>query len=356
MCDISLEKGICLFDGRKVIAPDAMPPGVMARYTFDAKFLIDVSGNNNHGPHPIATSGPGRMGTGSSAAFQESTDYLLVPHSPTLLPRSELSVSMWVYIRDDISQSRPRREDVDSRGTATTTTAVLHPLVSKGTPADRRNLYFALSIDGASGKVVFNAVDQEVRSHAVLRGRQWYHVAGVVGPTAMLLYVNGVLDTRLEAKVSLAGALGEGSPLYIGGAPNVTVPHPLSLLIDDVTLYGRSLPTHEIEADSFPSLGPVAPSYVRLGCPLEAKCLVTDANKSCTNIVGPTHYHVCKQAELFAGGLAAAFNLGWIDMDTKIWKWEDANGVSLLPPSNYEIKTNELRGVALCCKGMVVAQ
>ncbi len=53
---------ICLFEGRKVLLPDAAPKGMIAHWNFDGDHVVDSSGNRNHAKDPIP-SGPGLSGT-----------------------------------------------------------------------------------------------------------------------------------------------------------------------------------------------------------------------------------------------------------------------------------------------------
>ena len=46
-CDVESDYGICLNQGRKVIAPNAPIPRLIAHYTFDDK-CIDSTPNQNH--------------------------------------------------------------------------------------------------------------------------------------------------------------------------------------------------------------------------------------------------------------------------------------------------------------------
>ena len=61
-CDVVADGAICLFEGRKVLLPDAAPKGMIAHWNFDGDHVVDSSGNRNHAKDPIP-SGPGLSGT-----------------------------------------------------------------------------------------------------------------------------------------------------------------------------------------------------------------------------------------------------------------------------------------------------
>ena len=52
-CDMVVNGAICLFNGRKVLLPDAVPKDMVAHWTFDEMKVVDSSGSRNHARNPI---------------------------------------------------------------------------------------------------------------------------------------------------------------------------------------------------------------------------------------------------------------------------------------------------------------
>ncbi|GAB5372045.1 hypothetical protein AAMO2058_001631900 [Amorphochlora amoebiformis] len=333
MCDMTLERGLCLYGGSTLVVPEANPPALRARYTFEKSAPIDTSGNANHGLAAPAV-GPGRLGVGRSGSFGGKG--FVVPHSTTLEAGLEISLSFWVFVREQIS--KPSSDTPDD---------LRLPLIVKGdgqSPA-----LYSVSLNRTSGSIIFDtSAGMPVSSFARVRPRKWYHIAVTLSDTNVRLYVNGVMDNTKQIPKNLAGAANSG-PLTIGGAAaGADTKSPTPLLIDDVSIYSRVLDAAEIEAGSFPALGPIEPGFLRLGCPLSNPCGVTTAVEKCGN-----SFHVCKQLELLAGGYQAATSLGWMSHDTTVWTWED----SLPTKSNTDTTAAPGSGnkVAICCQGFVSA-
>ena len=91
-----------MFEGRKVLLPDATPKGLVAHYTFDEIKVLDSSGNSNHAKYAIPA-GPGVGGKGASAMFN-GFDSVEVPHSPSF-DSKVFSVSFWMYLYKDPAAS-----------------------------------------------------------------------------------------------------------------------------------------------------------------------------------------------------------------------------------------------------------
>ncbi len=122
------------------------------------------------------------------------------------------------------------------------------------------------------------------------------------------LFLHGVLDSNEN---SGGGVQEPPSPVYVGRVPWADPKCRIPFFIDDLRIYARALTRPEIEAESFPSLGAVEPSFAHLGC---LSCGYGDAVGSCRS-----NYHLCSQTELNAGGYAVARAMGWGDAATQIW-------------------------------------
>ncbi|KAL3914465.1 MAG: hypothetical protein SGPRY_007616, partial [Prymnesium sp.] len=99
-CDVSVPGPICIDGGRKVLASDAAPRGLIARFTFDDAHGLDNSGKHNHAIKPPSF-GPGVGGQGHAARFAGS-DFLEIRNHPAYSDaRDTFSMEMWMYLRQD---------------------------------------------------------------------------------------------------------------------------------------------------------------------------------------------------------------------------------------------------------------
>jgi hypothetical protein len=312
-CDISAKRGICLFDGQKVIVPDAGPKGLIGRYSFDDNPAIDNSRFGNHGAQRIE-SAPGRGGAGSSASFNgDEKKFVEIPTSKSLATLSEFSLSFWIYFPETLDPHLPKD----------------CPIIAKGVNNDRK--LFSFSVDASTRTLTFNSLRAggKVSSRGRIGPHRWTHVAAVRSAKSLSLFLHGVLD---QTEQSSGGLQEPESPVYIGHVPwsdkNCRVP----FYIDDLRIYSRALSRAEIEAESFPSLGAIEPSFSHLGC---LSCGYGDAVGSCRS-----GYHLCSQIELNAGAYQVARAMGWGDSQTHIW----ANIGNSNPPPGVRL--------AMCCGGL----
>merc|ERR1719321_2519012 len=80
-CEFDVQGRICLNGGQQVLAPPAVPSGLVGHWTFDNAAAFDASGSGNDGVGPVQA-GPPARGVGSSGVFEGN--FVLVPHSPAL--------------------------------------------------------------------------------------------------------------------------------------------------------------------------------------------------------------------------------------------------------------------------------
>jgi len=309
-CDINAKKGLCVFDGQKVIVPDATIRGLIARYSFDDGHAVDSSRFGNHGAKKTVA-GPGRGGAGNSAFF-DGRKRVQIPHSKSLAGLNEFSLSFWIYFPETLDPKMPRN----------------CPIMGKGTTNDAK--LFAITVDAQARSLSFESLANggKVTSRARLGPHRWTHVTAVRSSRSLSLYLHGVLDNTESAK----GGLQEpSSPLYLGRPPWSDANCHVPVMIDDMRIYNRVLHRAEIEAESFPSLGAIEPSFAHLGC---LQCSYGEAMGSCRN-----GYHLCSRTELNAGGYQVARAMGWGNSQTQIWVNNGKN-----PPSGVRL--------AVCCGGL----
>jgi len=289
-CDITAAKGICLFGGQKVIVPDAGPPGLIGHYTFDDNHCMDSSRFGNHGAHKIAVA-PGRGGTGSSASF-DGSKRVQIPQSKSLAGLNEFSISFWIYFPDTLDPKLPKD----------------CPIIAKGL-GDNRKL-FSISVDASGRALAFNSLAKggRVSSRGRVGPRRWTHVTMIRSSRTLSLFLHGILD---HTEQSSGGVQEPTSPIWIGKIPWADKKCRIPFYIDDLRIYDRVLNRNEIEAESFPSLGGIEPSFAHVGC---LSCGYGDAIGSCRS-----GYHLCSQTELNAGAYQVARAMGWGDAQTQIW-------------------------------------
>jgi len=309
-CDLNAKKGICVFDGQKVIVPDATLSGLIGRYTFDDNHAVDSSRFGNHGAKKTVA-GPGRGGAGSSASF-DGRKRLQIPHSKSLEALNEFSLSFWLYFPEPLDPKMPRS----------------CPIMAKGTKADQK--LFAISVDAQARSLTFESLANggKVTSRARIGPHRWTHVTAIRSSRSLSLFLHGVLD---NTEGSRGGLQEPKSPVYVGRVPWSDKKCHVPFLIDDLRIYNRVLHRAEIEAESFPSLGAIEPSFAHLGC---LSCSYGEAVGSCRN-----GYHLCSQTELNAGGYQVARAMGWGNEQTQIWVNSGNN-----PPKGVRL--------AVCCGGL----
>lgn len=300
-CDVVADGAICLFEGRKVLLPDATPKGMIAHWNFDGDHVVDSSGNRNHAKDPIP-SGPGMSGTGSSA-YVNGYDYVEFDHSASFgEANEEYSLTMWVFMIQE----------------PTTTSSKWCPIVHKGSEGSKGSP--SIEINTVSRKLRFTALQSgvsgssaEVTTNARVNIHRWSHIAVVRHKDNLEVYVNGVLD----AKVAAGKPESNDKPLYVGSVPwnRNNVDCAIPMYVDEIRMYSRVLEQDEIVAESAPSLGGISPRSVNLGC---SDCEAGDAKTSCAS-----GYHICQNLELHAEGYQFASAMGYVDSRSTVWSHED---------------------------------
>jgi len=226
---------------------------------------------------------------------------------------NEFTLSFWLYFPDSLDPASPKD----------------CPIIAKGTSNDQK--LFSIAVDASTRTLTFNALGKggRVSSRGRIGPHRWTHITAVRSSGQLSLFLHGVLDSSENAG---GGVQEPPSPVYIGRVPWADKKCKIPFFIDDLRIYSRALARPEIEAESFPSLGSIEPSFAHLGC---LGCGYGDAVGSCRQ-----NYHLCSQTELNAGGYAVARAMGWGDAQTQIW----VNSGNSNPPPGARL--------AMCCGGL----
>ena len=188
-----------------------------------------VVGNNGTPINGVTFSANAKIGT-QSGSFDGGNDYVSVPSSTTLSPRSSVSVESWVMPSD---------------------IATWHQVVTKrfDEGSDPWNSYTLTSNNGgASNKWLFAISNGSAGSGAsvidtnIIIPNVWTHLVGTYDGTVLKLYVNGIL----KATTIKSGNIGYSSlPFRIGTSNTYSGQH-FKGLIDDVRIYNRTLSDTEV--------------------------------------------------------------------------------------------------------------
>lgn len=345
-CDSQLSGPICYaFAGRKHnLLPNAVPAGLIGHWKFDSDTPIDSSGNGNHGVTELLH-GPSPAGNGHSAAFTKT--FMMVPSSPQL-KLDDFTYSFWIYLFDD---------GTPSGGSGSSATWC--PFIRKGihmTDTAQFASAPALLFNRRTGRLraevttsVRGTEDGEhVESNARLLPNRWMHIAMVHHSKnpSLLLYVNGILDSVLKMQGVM---VSNDYPLYVGGDPFTQSHCDFTVYMDELRIFSRAVPPHQLQAEAAPALGGTDPNYVRLGC---LDCSLEEAAKSC-----PASRHVCTSIELHTGGYQVARSLGWLSSSTHVWthaavtKGAEAEASPQSRQMALEDPASASSGLGLCCEG-----
>jgi len=323
-CDVKAKGAICMYGGKKVMLPSAVPKSMVGHWTFDESAVVDSSGNKNHASNNIPV-GPGVGGRGASA-FLNGFDYVEIPHSKSLAENGAgagagaYSVTFWVYLmQKPVSKGVARDCPIVFKGKKDGKAASPNLQIN----TDTRKLTFSSSSVSTAG-------DKPVKSEARLPVKRWAHVALVRSEDKLLLYVNGLLDGETA---SGSGVKNE-EPLYVGGVPWLRDECNIKMYVDEMRFYSRAVQAVEIQAEAQPATGgAIQPSYMQLAC---TKCSAKEASEKC-----PADFHVCTKMELHTGVYEVARNLGYA-----AWKDEVIN--------HEDVEKNPTKaGMAMCCSNVL---
>ena len=147
----------------------------------------------------------------SALEFDGSTDYLSIPDSPSLRPRQEMAISVWIY---------PRAWNGNNR------------IVTKGTSDNENRLL------NSRGKLQFRLTGIGALDAALPATGMWHHVLGQFDGTIMQIWVDGQLVTELPSTGEISHTL---DPLLIGTCPGCRTEDRFSGRIDEVVIFKRAL-------------------------------------------------------------------------------------------------------------------
>jgi hypothetical protein len=291
----SVPNGICGDSGRTVFAKDSHDANLLSWYTFDDAYGLDHSGNANHGLKPQPNVGPGHDGRGQSAQFS-GFDSFTVPHTSEIDHLNKLTISFWIYLTSDATDSW---RVIFRKGDATadlTPTLLLFP--------DSRKMHIRLSTT--------DPAKHGLDSVTAIPLRRWTHVAVVLNYNVISLFINGVKDN--EGMVTGEVLLNTGN-IYIG---KHAFHAGTGMYLDDFKVYSVAQDEKQIQIEASSALPGFGSNFVRLGC---KSCEMQQAIEKCA---GTSGYHLCRRMELQGGALLVARAMGYLDMSSDQWAAEDS--------------------------------
>ena len=343
LCDMTLPGSVCLFDGKKVLMPDAAPLGLSGRWTFDEIKPVDSSGNGNHATFTVG-SAPGVMGRGASGRFTGFNSLRIPDLKGTLLSTQkdgDFAISFWLYL--------PQNPIELEQGHASAGEKLMCSVVSKGESTETPAVSIMMSpktrhleIRAVTGK---NGPQHEkFESVGKIRTNAWVHVAmmrtnrkaGGQSVSDLTLWLNGVQD--MSASTKFGPTVGNSEPLVISSPKNekdAGACH-VSMFIDELKTYSEGFEKDVfpefVTAEASPALGGIDPGFARCGC---MGCTATEASTDACS----EGYHLCTEMELNVGGYQIGRANGCLDYTVKnVWTAADAQS------------GKEGKGVGMCCR------
>eukprot|EP00298_Acanthocystis_sp_HF-20_P007546 c17118_g1_i1.p1 GENE.c17118_g1_i1~~c17118_g1_i1.p1 ORF type:complete len:353 (+),score=144.82 c17118_g1_i1:60-1118(+) len=291
----SSPNGFCGDGGRTVHTTDAVHSDLLGWYSFDDAFGVDLSGRANHALAPPPSFGPGHNGRGQSAHLS-GTDSFVIPHSPSYDGLRKMTVSFWIYLLTDATDSWRvlfRKGDTEKD---LTPTLLLFP--------DSRKVHARIATTDSKK----NGID----SVTAIPLRRWTHVALSLNSNVIAIYINGVKDN--EVNLSGEVILNKGS-WYIG--KDLFLPG-TGMFLDNLKFYSSALDEAALQVEASAALPGLGPNFLRLGC---KNCEMKKAIEACASNGG---YHLCRRMELNGGGLMIARAMGYLEMAPDNWTAEDS--------------------------------
>lgn len=319
-CDLTAQSGICLFSGRKIMLPDASAESLVFQTSFDSSHPVDLSRVQNH-PLGVVPPGVSRNGRGASASF-DGTVSMVVPSSNAYKPlKDAFTLMFWLYMVPDLDESP---KNIDCRIVQLSNDP--EPVFWLGINPFTRE--YALSVRG-------NRIN--LRSLGKTRIGQWAHLALTYNGETVTFYLNGVKD--IQTKSVVQDVSYTDFSLNVGLHPTQKDSCYVPFFMDDLQVFSRAQPDYAIEAVSFPALGSVEARYIQMGC--VQGCRYFEAIKACND-----PYHLCYENELYAGGLQAALQNGYVSKNSQLWL--NVNGDDGIPIEKIDETATKL---AICCLG-----
>jgi hypothetical protein len=211
--------------------------GLVAYYSCDQSIgptLLDVSGNNNHATLATGIGGAGGYSfatgkVGNALVLTAANDGYAALPAGILANACEATIATWVNIRTEVNYQRVWDFGWD-------TTVYMYLTTSDAIRLPR----FGISIAG-NGSREFG-----IDGQTVLPVDEWHHLAVVLGPSSVVLYVDG-LPAGTTASIALRPADLESTPNNYIGRSQFSVDSYLDGQIDEFRVYDRALSPQEIQ-------------------------------------------------------------------------------------------------------------
>lgn len=200
--------------------------------------ITDSSGSNNNGtlqaPDKYSLGEPGRFNKAIRFMNSSQTDggQIIIPHSTSLSLGEEGTVCAWVNLTD--------------------TSQDWGGIVHKGIRSDFRDEEYSLQLYYGN-RATFNVTDTNgnyklVIGNTPLQPNQWYNLCGTYKRgDATKIYVNGVLDGTSNWEQTIIPVTNIDSSVQVGSQLVGTNKYGFKGLIDEVSIFKKSLPEEEIE-------------------------------------------------------------------------------------------------------------
>lgn len=208
---------------------DTLRNGLMLHYDFNDN-LLDESGNGNNA---VASGGNFNLELNGNKSyyFDGISDYLKVRDDPTLNPLNGITISLWF---------RP----VEYYGIGNDA-IVVKPFSSHNYPYYQ----YLIGISGSKNSYYSFGLSLCINNEYKIIGTKlnfwkagsWYHLVGMYDGRTMKMYVNGILESSLQAEGKLSAF---NTDLFIAKQPNLEVVTPGS--IDELRIYDRALSQKEV--------------------------------------------------------------------------------------------------------------
>lgn len=272
----------------------ASPPtnGLVAYFPFDSD-ANDASGNGNHGLVNGGVSlAPAKVGKGvkfngvNSAGRISNPDFIRVPNSQTLQFGNAMSVSYWIRVDGNQSQT-----GADCSGN--TVFGVSGVAVAK--QGDRSGWY-SMEYDKSSS---FGIAGGTGASTAGLPNafQNFRHVVRSISGNTIQTYINGDLVSNVVGRVNFTQS--NSNDLYIGvqATANACIPYwyPLDGVIDELRIYNRAVSAGEVqEIYQYTGSSPVAlAAPVMTVSPSATPAPGTTISISFSPVANATGYRLC---------------------------------------------------------------
>ena len=322
-CDLSLDKGFCIYSGTNIIKPYPILTGLQGYWTFDDDMCLDYSGSNNHGLKAVEA-GHSSGGRGSSSYFKGSS-YIEIP-STTSISSDVFSITFWIYLEEEDTINKTgfrwcpllqKGNDDEEAGTFERTPAILFDRHDR---AIRVYITTTENTDFPEGEYL--------ESNSRLPYQRWHHITVIRSTQKTKLYINGIFDTVNSTE---GWTKSNTSPLYLGNTPAKVSGCPISFLMDELRYYNRELKEDEIFSESYGALGQIESRFILLGC---AQCNLNDASNACDS-----GYHLCTSIELHSGGYDVVRAMGWDQLSPTVWSYSALD-------TTYD---DSVLGLGVCC-------